>query len=116
MVWLNAASGLSGASSGIGLCDSETVMPRCTSAAAARVFSGVIRFIVPSSSSAPQRPQLLISWNIASNSATLRGLRGSCVSTVTAAAKAAAATSATSLRIAVLDLRVICVLPDTGSW
>ena len=114
MVWLNAASGLSTASSGIGLCASETVRPRRTSAAASRVFSGVTRFIVPSSSSAPQRPQLLSSWNIASNSSMLRGSRGSCVSTVAAAAKAAAATSAASLAGRVLDLGVICVSPQNA--
>jgi len=36
-----------------------TGTPSCTSAAARRRLSGVMRLIVPSSSSLPQRPQLL---------------------------------------------------------
>jgi hypothetical protein len=35
----------------------ETLTPSCTRLSARFVFSGVIRFGVPSSSSAPQRPQ-----------------------------------------------------------
>ena len=73
MTWSNAVSGLSGASSGIGLCESETLTPLRTSAAAAWRFSGVIRLNVPTWSSAPQRPQFETSSKKASNSAALRG-------------------------------------------
>ena len=37
----------------------ETVTPSCTSDTARRRVSGVMWFIVPSSSSSPHRPQLL---------------------------------------------------------
>src|SRR5690349_2400493 len=41
----------------------EMTRPSRTSAAAWRRLAGVIRLSVPSSSSAPQRPQLLKDWN-----------------------------------------------------
>ena len=73
IVWLNAESGLSGATPGIGLCDRDTVRPRVASASACRRFSSVTRFAVPSSSSAPHRPQFFTSSNRASNCAASCG-------------------------------------------
>ena len=48
-----------------------TETPSLTSAAARRRFSGVIRLMVPSSSSVPQRPQLLSDEIIATTSCSL---------------------------------------------
>src|SRR5262245_15748267 len=107
MVCLNAPTGLSGASSVIGLCESDTVTPRRTRAAASRTFCEVTRFIVPSSSPAPQRRQLLISRNIASNSAAVRGVLASSVRTVAAVASRARAVKAATQTLAVTGLRVI---------
>src|SRR5436190_10163945 len=50
------------------LCASETVTPSLIRAAACLRFSGVIRFNVPSSSAAPQRPQLESDFIIPSQS------------------------------------------------
>src|SRR3954454_7071818 len=65
-----ACDGLSGPATlliGIAI---ETCRPERTRPAASRPFSGVSRFIVPRSSSGPQRPQFLTDSKIASNSAT----------------------------------------------
>ena len=68
---------LSGAASVSGLWASDTVSPVFTSAAACFRFAAVTRLTEPSWSSAPQRPQFFTCWKSASNSAALRGARGS---------------------------------------
>src|SRR5262245_13710278 len=107
MVCLKAEAGLSGASSVIGLCASDTVMPLRTRATASRIFCAVTRFIVPSSSPAPQRRQLLISRNMASNSAAVRGARSSWVRTVTIVASIVRVVKIPIQTWVVAELRVI---------
>ena len=58
--------GLSRVRSRLAIDASDTVNPSVTRSAAARRFSGVIRFSAPISSSGPQRPQLESSSNQAS--------------------------------------------------
>ena len=106
MVWLNAESGLSGWTPGIGLCDRDTVRPRVASARACRRFSRVIRLAVPSSSSAPQRPQFLTSSNSASNSASSCG-PGPSWAAAGADARAASIVAAAN-HPPLLLLRIIC--------
>src|SRR4051794_6772406 len=65
--WI-ACCGLSGPATLLIGSASETRRPERTSPAAARTFSGVMKFIVPSSSSGPQRPQFFTDSKIASNS------------------------------------------------
>ena len=110
MVWLNAESGLSGWTPGIGLCDSDTVRPRVGRARACRRFSSVIRLAVPSSSSGPQRPQFLTSSNSASNSASSCGPGPSCPAAGPAARAASTVTAANQPPL--LLLRIICF----ASW
>src|SRR5262249_30019975 len=67
----SAGHGTSRAFSKAVFVDSDTGTPSFTSASAALRFSGVIRLIVPSSSSFPQRPQFDNSFCQASNCASL---------------------------------------------
>src|SRR6201994_5098303 len=74
-----AGQGTSTAFSVNPLVDSDTGTPSFTSANAAIRLAGVIRLIVPSSSSFPQRPQFDNSVCQASNCASLtRGWAGDC--------------------------------------
>ena len=75
MVWRTGA-GLSADASVSRARAHETVRPVRTVAAAAAVTSGVTRFSAPSSSSAPQRPQLESESKNPRTSAASNGWRG----------------------------------------
>ena len=69
------AFGVSGADSVIRVLAREMALPVLTSLAASLRFASVTRFMVPTSSSLPQRPQFETSLNNCSNSATVCGAR-----------------------------------------